>query len=50
MIDGKICCNRLDFFVPATDKMMSFQVYTFKFGLSIQDACGLVVKASVTRT
>jgi hypothetical protein len=42
----EICCNRLDVFVQATDKMMPVQVYTFRFGLHIRGACNQVVKAS----
>ena len=29
----EICCNRLDVFGPATDKMMAVQVYTYRFVL-----------------
>jgi hypothetical protein len=46
----EICCNLLDIFLPATDKIMSVQVYTFRFGVHIQGACSQVAKASETRT
>ncbi len=49
-VNGKICSNRLDVFVPAPDKMMSVQVDTFRFGRHIQGAGGQVVKASVIQS
>ena len=41
----EMCCNRLDVFVPETDKMMSVQVYTFKYCVHRQRPNGLAVKA-----
>jgi hypothetical protein len=45
----EMCCNRLDVFVPETDKMMSVQVYTFRYRVHIQRPNGLAVKASGIR-
>ena len=41
----EMCCNRLDVFVPETDKMMAVQVYIFRYCVHTQRPNGLAVKA-----